>query len=149
MDHSFPAANVTIIYGNPNFKRAAPLENLNSPHGYWKSHTAVEKLAGAANTAKKWLSRQALWKIFLPTPRRIPNPKLDVPVPNAVHQADLLFMPYDRLGRTLFKYALTVVEIACRFKEVDQVIVERFNRTLSEQLFSHQYAVEMRLPAGQ
>ena len=31
----------------------------------------------------------------------------------------------------------------------DQDIVERFNRTLAERLFSHQYAVEMLLPAGQ
>ena len=31
----------------------------------------------------------------------------------------------------------------------DQAIVERFNRTLAERLFKHQYAVEMRLPDGQ
>lgn len=31
----------------------------------------------------------------------------------------------------------------------DQDIVERFNRTLAERLFGHQYAVEMLLPAGQ
>ena len=30
----------------------------------------------------------------------------------------------------------------------DQVIVKRFNRTLAERLFAHQYAVEMLLPAG-
>ena len=31
----------------------------------------------------------------------------------------------------------------------DQAIVERFDRTLAERLFGHQYAVEMRLPEGQ
>jgi len=31
----------------------------------------------------------------------------------------------------------------------DQAIVERFNRTLAERLFGHQYAVEMRIPEGQ
>lgn len=30
-----------------------------------------------------------------------------------------------------------------------QVIVERFNRTLAERLFGHQYTVEMRLSKGQ
>jgi len=30
----------------------------------------------------------------------------------------------------------------------DQAIVERFNRTLAERLFAHQYAVEMLLPEG-
>jgi len=31
----------------------------------------------------------------------------------------------------------------------DQAIAERFNRTLAERLFGHQYAVEMLLPEGQ
>jgi len=31
----------------------------------------------------------------------------------------------------------------------DQAIVERFNRTLAEHLFGHQYAMEMLLPQGQ
>ena len=31
----------------------------------------------------------------------------------------------------------------------DQAIVERFNRTLAERLFRHQYALEMQLPEGQ
>ena len=31
----------------------------------------------------------------------------------------------------------------------DQAVVERFNRTLTERLFGHQYAVEMQLPEGQ
>ena len=30
----------------------------------------------------------------------------------------------------------------------DQAIVERFNRTLAERVFGHQYAVEMLLPEG-
>ena len=132
-------------------------------------------------------------------------------VPNEVHQADLLFLPHDRVGRKTFRYALTVVDVASRYKEAeplatkeakevadtlsriyrrgplkwpkllqvdpgrefmgavsqllakhgvevrrgrvdthrDQGIVERFNRTLAERLFGHQYAQEMRLPSGQ
>ena len=131
--------------------------------------------------------------------------------PNSVHHADLLFLPHDKLprGRKIYKYALTVVDIASRYKEAepltskdsaevakafqsiyrrspltrpemlqvdpelmgsvtkeierhktyirrgrteihrDQAIVERFNRTLAERLFGHQYAVEMLLPQGQ
>ena len=132
--------------------------------------------------------------------------------PNSVHQADLLFLPYDKLprGRKIYKYALTVVDVASYYKEAepltskdsaevakafqsiyqhspltwpqmlqvdpgrefmgsvtqemekhktyichgrteihrDQAIVERFNRTLTERLFGHQYAVEMLLPEG-
>ena len=188
-----------------------------SPGGYWKGFAAIKKLAEAAKvpeeTTKKWLFKQALWQIFIPAPKRIPRPKFDVPIPNKVHQADLLFLPHDKLprGRKVFKYALTVVDVASRFKEAepltsknsdevalafkriykrsplkwpellqvdpgrefmgavtkemenhktyirrgrvdihrDQAIVERFNRTLAERLFGHQYAVEMRMPEGQ
>jgi len=187
-----------------------------SPKDYWKGLSAIKKLADAAKvpeeTAKQWLFKQALWQIYLPAPRYIPRPKFDVSAPNAVHQADLLFLPHDRLprGRKVYKYALTVVDVARRYKEAepltskdftevakafqtiyrrspltwpqllqvdpgrefmgsvtkemenhktyirrgrpeihrDQAIVERFNRTLAERLFGHQYAVEMLLPSG-
>ena len=141
------------------------------------------------------------------------RPKFDVSSPNAVHLADLLFLPHDKLlrSRRVYKYALTVVDVASRYKEAeplaskdsavvakacqsiykrspltwpqvllvdpgrefmgsvtkemekhktyirrgrteihrDQAIVERFNRTLAERLFGHQYAVEMLLPSGE
>ena len=132
-------------------------------------------------------------------------------VPNEVHQADLLFLPHNRVGRKTVSYALTVVDVASRYKEAeplisktaaevadglariyklsplrwpkllqddsgrefigavsqllakhsvqvqrgrvdihrDQGVVERWNRTLAERLFGHQYAQEMRLPSGQ
>ena len=185
-----------------------------SPQGYWKGFAAIKKLAQAAkvseDVAQNWLMKQALWQVYLPAPRYIPRPKFDVPVPNKVHQADLLYLPHDRppRSRKTFKYALTVVDVASRFKEAeplttkeakevgaaleriysrgplkwpkllqvdpgrefmgavnqllskhnvevrrgrvdihrDQAIVERFNRTLAERLFGHQYGVEMRLP---
>ena len=92
-----------------------------SPQGYWKGISAIKKLAIAAKVpevvAKEWLFKQALWQIYLPAPRYIPRPKFDVPTPNKVHQADLLFLPHDKVGRSTYKYALTVVDIASRFKE--------------------------------
>ena len=176
-----------------------------SPQGYWKGFSAIEKLAQAAkvseDVAQNWLMKQALWQVYLPAPRFIPRPKFDVPVPNKGHQADLLYLPHDRppRSRKTFKYALSVVDVASRYKEAeplttkeakevaaaleriysrgplkwpkllqvdpellskhnfevrrgcvdihrDQAIVERFNRTLAERLFGHQYGVEMRLP---
>ena len=94
-----------------------------SPGGYWKGITAVKKLASAAgvplDVAKDWLKKQAIWQIYLPAPRHIPRPKFDVQVPNEVHQADLLFLPHDRVGRKTYKYALTVVDVASRYKEAE------------------------------
>ena len=185
-----------------------------SLQGYWKGFAAIKKLAQAAkvseDVARNWLMKQALWQVYLLAPRYIPRPKLDVPVPNKVHQADLLYLPHDRPphSRKTFKYALTVVDVASRYKEAeplttkeakevaaaleriysrgplkwpkllqvdpgrefmgavnqllskhnvavrrgrvdihcDQAIVERFNRTLAERLFGHQYGGEMHLP---
>ena len=87
-----------------------------SPRGYWKGIAAIQKLAAAARVsetvARAWLKKQALWQVYLPAPRRIPRPMFDVPTPNEVHQADLLFLPHDRVGRKTYKYALTVVDVA-------------------------------------
>ena len=184
-----------------------------SPKGYYKGIAAIKKLALAAKVsedrAREWLKKQAIWQIYLAAPRRIPRPKFDVSIPNQVHQADLLFLPHDRVGRKTYKYALTIVDVASRYKEAepltsknseevanalkriyersplkqpttlqvdpgrefmgevpkmldgtkirrgrveihrDQGIVERFNRTLAERLFGHQYAQEFLLKPGQ
>ena len=94
-----------------------------SPRGYWKGLAAIEKLASAAKVteqqAKDWLKRQAIWQIYLPAPRRVPRPKFDVAMPNEVHQADLLFLPHDRVVRKTFRYALAVVDVASRYKEAE------------------------------
>ena len=93
-----------------------------SPQGYCKGFAAIKKLAQAAkvleDVARNWLMKQALWQVYLPAPRYIPTPKFDVPVPNKVHQADLLYLPHDRppRSRKTFKYALTVVDVASRYK---------------------------------
>ena len=68
---------------------------------------------------KKWLAKQALWQIYLPAPRYILRPKFDVFSPNAVHQADL--MPHDKLPKSskVYKYALTVLDVASRYKAAE------------------------------
>ena len=182
-----------------------------SPRGYWKGQSAIKHLTAAVGTTgaqervHSWLKKQAIWKIFLPAPRYVPRPKFDMEKPNEVHQADLLYLPHDRVAKRTYKYALTVVDVASRFKEAepltsktavevaealsriykrsplkwpkllqvdpgkefmgavsqllakhgvsvrrgrvdihrDQGVVERFNRTLAERLFEHQYAQEM------
>ena len=65
------------------------------------------------------LKNQAIWQIYLPAPRHIPRPKFDVAVPNEVHQADLLFLPHDRVRRKTFRNALTVLDVASRYKEAE------------------------------
>ena len=94
-----------------------------SPQGYWKGVSAIKKLADTAevsvNVVKQWLYKQAIWQIYLPAPQYVPRPKFDVATPNSVHQPDLLFLPHDKLRRKTYKYALTVVDIASRYKEAE------------------------------
>ena len=96
-----------------------------SPQGYWKGLAAAKKLSSTAKVseevAKRWLAKQALWQTYLPAPRYIPRPKFDVSLPNSVYQADLLFLPHDKLphGRKVYKYALTVVDVASRYKAAE------------------------------
>ena len=91
-----------------------------SPTGYYTGKSAINKLANAANVprdiAADWLSRQAIWQIYLPGPKSIKYGSFDVYVPNEVHQADILYLPHDK-QRRVYKYALTVVDIASRYKE--------------------------------
>ena len=94
-----------------------------SPKGYWKGLSAIIKLSEAAGVseqkAKEWLSKQPVWQIYLPAPKKIVRPSFVNIHPNHTHQMDLLYLPHDRIRRKRFKYALTVVDIASRFKDAE------------------------------
>ena len=177
--------------------------------GYWHGETAVNKLSERASVtksvAREWLSKQPVWQIYQPAPKHIPRGKIAESIPNAVHQADLLYLPHDKVKDTIYKYGLCVIDVATRYKacepisdktakcvaaaikhiyahtqlkypkliQVDagtefrgafathmknvhvkirvatpgfhraQAIVERFNRTLAERLFTKQYHTEI------
>lgn len=93
------------------------------PIGYWKGAAAIKKWAAAAKvseeTAKNWLKKQTIWQVYLPVPRYIPRPSFTVKTPNEVHQVDLLFLPHDKVKRKTYKYTLSVVDIASRYKEAE------------------------------
>ena len=94
-----------------------------SPKGYWKGSNAIKKLSDAANVtekvAKNWLSKQAIWQIYLQAPKKIIRPKFENYIPNDTHQIDLLYLPYDKIGKKRYKYALTIVDIASRYKDAE------------------------------
>ena len=116
-----------------------------SPEGYWKGYSAVSKLASAANVVEKeardWLERQALWQIYLPPPKYLPRPHWSVSRPNEIHQADLLFLPHDKVGRKTYRYALVVIDVATRYKDSEaltskesQEVAKAFERIYSRKL---------------
>ena len=116
-----------------------------SPEGYWKGYSAVSKLASTAKVVEKeardWLERQALWQIYLPPPKYLPRPHWSVSRPNEIHQADLLFLPHDKVGRKTYRYALVVIDVATRYKDSEaltskesQEVAKAFERIYSRKL---------------
>ena len=105
-----------------------------SPQGYWKGITAIKKLSKAAGVselkAKEWLKKQAIWQIYLPAPKKIIRPKFENYIPNDTHQIDLLYLPYDKIGKKKYKYALTVVDLATRYKDAEP-LTERSSNTVA------------------
>ena len=67
-----------------------------------------------------------MWKIYLPTPKKINRPRFDVSAKNEVHQADLLILPHDivKVGRVnkTYRYALTLVDVGTRYKEAKKLL---------------------------
>lgn len=64
-----------------------------------------------------WLERQAVHQIHKPRPRYIPRASFNsITTPNEVHQADILYMPYDKVGQITYLFCLNIVDVASRFK---------------------------------
>ena len=60
-----------------------------------------------------------LYQIYLPPPKYVPRPNASMSLfakPNDIHQADILHLPHDKLKKKVYKYALTIVDVASRCK---------------------------------
>ena len=71
-----------------------------SLQGYGRGLTAVKKLATKTKVsyevAHSWLKQQAVWQIYLPAPRYIPQPLFNEVRPNSIHQfIRLTYYTYD------------------------------------------------------
>ena len=120
-----------------------------SPEGYWKGNTAIKKLSEKAGvsyeTAKSWLKRQPIWQIYLPAPKNIVRPKFVNSIPNDTHQMDLLFLPHDKIGKKKYKYALTVVDIASRYKDAEP-LTEKSANTVADAILKIYKRGPLRFP---
>ena len=92
-----------------------------SDNGYWRGKIAIQKLAKASGSTKeeavRWLMKQPLYQIYLPTPKYILRPNASMSLfakPNDIHQADILYLPHDRYEKKTYKYALNIVDVASR-----------------------------------
>ena len=65
---------------------------------------------------KQWLSKQTFWQVHLPPPKRANRPHYEVTIPNEVHQFDFLHMPSDMLYGNKYRYILSGINVAFRYK---------------------------------
>ena len=63
--------------------------------------------------------KQPLHQIYLRPPKYIPRPNASMSLfaePSDIHQADILYLPHDKLRKKTYKYALNIVDVASRYK---------------------------------
>ena len=86
------------------------------PENLWTGRKAMKLLKQeskeSTKAVKSWLAKQALWQIHLPRPKKINYAHFYVTKPNNIHQADLLYLPHDKVYQNTYKYTLNVIDIA-------------------------------------
>lgn len=94
------------------------------PAGYQKNARKLyedSRKAGFKFTldeVQDWLERQAVYQIHKPYPKKKNIPRVSfntVIKPNKVHQADVLYMPYDKVGRITYLFCLNIKDVASRY----------------------------------
>ena len=95
------------------------------PLGYQRTAKKLLMTVSAKNAeydliideAKDWLERQAVCQIHKPRPKYIPCASFSsITTPNEVHQADILYMPYDKVSQITYLFCLNVVDVTSRYK---------------------------------
>ena len=91
------------------------------PENLWRGRKAIKMLRAAAEGVSTkaithWLTLQALWQIHLAKPKRIDYAHFYVTKVNRIHQADLLYLPHDKVYQSTYKYVLNVIDIASGYK---------------------------------
>ena len=160
-----------------------------SDDGYWRGRSAIQKLSKTTGSTKeeaeRWLLKQPLYQIYLPSPKYIPRPNASLSLyakPNDIHQADILYLPhttkfskevaqafrwiyentplnypktlivddgkefYGDMTKLMEKHDV-IIQCGDPSQHRSQGIVERFNRTLADRLFSYQYYKELEDPS--
>ena len=80
------------------------------PEHLWTGRKAIKLLQKASGlklkVVKAWLFIQAFFQVFLPRPKRIDYAHFYVTKVNKIHQADLLYLPHDKVYQNTYKYTL-------------------------------------------
>ena len=81
-------------------------------------HQKLPKGSASLARVKTWLTTQQVGAYLQVKPPPAVYARFTEQRPNRIHQADVLFLPHDKVGPKTYKYALTLVDVAKRYKTV-------------------------------
>ena len=86
----------------------------------WTGGKAIKELHKITSMSRKdirsWLAKQALSQVHISPLKEINHPHYNVTKPNEQHQFDLLYMPHNVFEGNTYKYILTGIDVASRYK---------------------------------
>ena len=86
----------------------------------WTGGKAIKELHKITSMSKKdiksLLAKHALWQLHIPAPKEIHHPHYNLTRPNEQHQFDLHYMPHNLFEGSTYKYILTGIDVASRYK---------------------------------
>ena len=80
---------------------------------FWSTYTCSKE---KPKVLKQWPLKQTFWQVHLPPPKCVDRPHYEEAIPNEMHQFDLLYMPSNTLYRNKYKYILSGIDVASRYK---------------------------------
>lgn len=79
-------------------------------------HAQLELGSASLTRVRAWVARQKVGAYLQVKPPKIQYARFDETRPNRIHQSDVMFLPHDKVGKQTYKYCLTLVDVASRYK---------------------------------
>jgi transposase InsO family protein len=79
-------------------------------------HAQLAPGSASLTRVRAWVASQKVGAYLQVRPPPIQYARFDETRPNRIHQSDVLFLPHDKVGNQTYKYCLTLVDIASRYK---------------------------------
>ena len=90
------------------------------PEHLWTGNKAIRKLHKETDLSKKetksWLAKQAFSQVHILSLKSIKHLHYEITKSNEMHQFGILYVPSDVVYGTEYKYILTVIDVASRYK---------------------------------
>ena len=102
-----------------------------SPAGYQKGVSKLYKKFPELKRQqiRRWLDRQPVYQLYRPKPKNIKFPHYNQDKPNHTHQVDILYLSHDTVGKSKYKYVLSVIDIASRYKQAEPLKTKKAEET--------------------